>query len=483
MSVVEPPNQTEKIEPSKSGIAETAFIVPPIHKPSASDNGSQNAVAAGNFAKYMRVVGIILGNLVEWYDWAIFGLVANEIGQNFFADKSETGSSLKAFAIFSSAFMMRPVGAFVFGYIGDVYGRVISLRYSILLMGFSTVILGLLPTYDQIGVYATVILMLVRLCQGLSVGGEGITSTVYLYEEAPADNRIWYMFVCSLAACGSLVANLMMFTLHATLTAEQMVAFGWRIPFIFSSLLLGLCMVLRQNLEETHQFQETDQNDQTENPITHVFQFEWKQILAIILLKFDTFYYVLFTWIPEYYISLHSPKIEQANLSCLLVRIIVMMLTAFMGWYGDRCNQFASMYVCTIIKMIVAIPIFYLTLPYVTNWWELTILMVPLTVIDGMIWVVKHVWVFNLLPNVKTRTTSLGIAHNVTAVLSGLNPSLCAFFIHQGFPVSIIGTLDFGYSFVVLCALTFIFFKKDSIMPRRPSGRGSESENTEKLSN
>ena len=137
----------------------------------------------------LSVVGGIVGNALEWYDFAVFGYFAPVIGKQFFPSDSATGSLLSALGVFAAAYVMRPVGGVLFGFLGDRYGRKMALQSSVLLMAVPTTLIGLLPTHDQIGAAAGVLMVLLRLLQGLSVGGELVGSISFITESAPARHR------------------------------------------------------------------------------------------------------------------------------------------------------------------------------------------------------------------------------------------------------------------------------------------------------
>ena len=174
-----------------------------------------------------------LGNVLEWYDFAVFGYFAEEFGSLFFPAENKTASLLGAFGVFAGAFFMRPVGGVLFGHVGDRTGRKKALTVSILLMALPTFLLGCLPTYATAGVWAPILLTLVRLLQGLSVGGQLVGSFVYIIESAPPHKRGLYGSVCmATASAGVLLGSAVGFLFHQIFSREQIIGGWWRAPFL-----------------------------------------------------------------------------------------------------------------------------------------------------------------------------------------------------------------------------------------------------------
>lgn len=191
----------------------------------------------------------MLGNVLEWYDFAVYGFLASIFARNFFPETSPTAAMLSVFGVFAASFLMRPLGSVLFGHIGDRLGRRAALMSSAALMSISTFCVGLLPTYETAGVLSAVLLLVLRLAQGLSVGGEYMTSAVFLAENAQVR---WRGAVTSLvivgcnggmllgSAVGALVSGLM--------SADDLAAWGWRIPFLLGCLLGGFALFLRRTV-------------------------------------------------------------------------------------------------------------------------------------------------------------------------------------------------------------------------------------------
>jgi MFS transporter, MHS family, proline/betaine transporter len=192
----------------------------------------------------------IIGNVMEWYDFAVYGYFARTIGNLYFPTEDPNASLLAAFAVFAVGFLMRPIGAIVFGHIGDRVGRGPALLWSVVAMAVPTFVIGLLPTYAEIGIAASLLMLVCRIMQGLAVGGEYTSSAVFLAETADPDKRgaatAWAPFgaiagILLGSSVGALILNLM--------PLEEVVAWGWRVPFLFGVVVGAVGFILRRRIE------------------------------------------------------------------------------------------------------------------------------------------------------------------------------------------------------------------------------------------
>ena len=202
--------------------------------------------------RIMAIVGAASGNLVEWYDFYAYAFTALYFAHAFFPSSDPTVQLLNTAAIFAIGFLMRPIGGWLFGRIGDRMGRKFSMVASVLLMCGGSLLIAILPTYETIGIAAPIILLLARMAQGLSVGGEYGTSATYMSEVASARNRGFFAsFQYVTLIGGQLLAVLTIVLLEFLMTADQMRAWGWRIPFVVGALTAVVALYLRRSLHET----------------------------------------------------------------------------------------------------------------------------------------------------------------------------------------------------------------------------------------
>src|SRR6186997_1187324 len=193
--------------------------------------------------------------MIEWYDFYIFGSLAAIISTQFFPGSSPTAAFLKTLATFAVGFAVRPFGALVFGRIGDLVGRKFAFLTTLLIMGGSTAAIGFLPAYDHIGLAAPVILVILRLLQGLALGGEYGGAAVYVAEHAPDNRRGYYTsFIQTTATLGLFLSLAVILIVRAVLGEDAFKSWGWRVPFILSLLLVAISYYIRVRLRESPLF-------------------------------------------------------------------------------------------------------------------------------------------------------------------------------------------------------------------------------------
>jgi MFS family permease len=286
------------------------------------------------------VVASTIGTAVEFYDFSIYGVAASLVfAQLFFPDVSPFVGTLLSLSTFAIAFVARPIGAAVFGHYGDRLGRKGVLMITLLLMGVATVGIGLLPTYAQVGVLAPILLVILRLAQGFSLGGEQSGAMLMSVESAKEGKRgLFGAFVNSGAGWGLLLANLV-FLAMAQLPQEAFVAWGWRVPFLLSAVLVVVGLYIRVKLEESPDFREVEKtNEVSRMPLVEVFQEHWRQIvlLAFGLTASGVSYYTAIVFSLSYGTTALG-QTRSTMLSLVLIMTLLMItLVPLVGYLSDR---------------------------------------------------------------------------------------------------------------------------------------------------
>jgi MFS family permease len=226
------------------------------------------------------------GTMIEWYDFYIFGSLATILSTQFFPAGNPTANFLKTLATFAVGFAVRPFGALVFGRIGDLVGRKFAFLVTLLIMGGSTAAIGFLPGYDRIGLAAPVILVLLRLLQGLALGGEYGGAAVYVAEHAPDGKRGYYTaFIQTTATLGLFISLIVILATRAFVGEEAFKVWGWRIPFLLSILLVGMSYYIRIRLKESPLFTKLkDAGNASKAPVRESFGTwsAWKIFLVVL---------------------------------------------------------------------------------------------------------------------------------------------------------------------------------------------------------
>ena len=289
------------------------------------------------------VAGASIGNAVEWFDFAIYGFLATFIAGQFFPAGDETAALLNTFAIFAAAFFMRPLGGFVFGPLGDRIGRQRVLALVILLMSAATLGIGLLPTYGAIGVLAPLLLLVLRCLQGFSAGGEYGGGAVYLAEFATDERRgVTVTFMVWSGVLGFLLGSITVTLLQAVLSTAAMESYGWRIPFLIAGPLGLVGLYIRLRLSDTPQFAELSKSDQTaESPLREAVSTAWRSILQVIglMIVFNIGYYVVFAFLPSYFINTLQFSATDAFLSITLACLVALVLILPLAMLSDRIGR------------------------------------------------------------------------------------------------------------------------------------------------
>jgi len=361
------------------------------------------------------VLAGLIGNVMEWFDFAVYGYFASVIGGQFFPESSPGAQQLLTFTVFALGFGARPIGSLVLGAIGDRIGRRALLVLSIALMGGATLLIGLLPNYATIGVAAPILLVALRLLQGFSVGGEFTGSMVYTTELAPAATR---GLVSSSAAAGVTLGFILGSTcawlIHTLLEPEQVAAFGWRLPFIGSVAFLVAGRWLRRGLHETAQGL---QAAALRPPLIASLVSDWRPMLQTfgIVAMTNAAYYVSFTYAVDRRSSqgVDSSDYLFANTLSLFV---VLFSKPLGGWLSDRLGRRRLMLLLTFATMVLILPALWLMLTGAP--WQFAFGQVLVAIPLGMSLGLQGAMVVEIFP-LRTRVTSMSFAYSVTLALAG----------------------------------------------------------------
>jgi MHS family proline/betaine transporter-like MFS transporter len=383
----------------------SATTAPPSSAPTAPPQSPIRTAFAG-----------LIGNVLEWFDFAVFGYFSAEIGANFFPSSSPTAQQLKTFAVFAIGFGTRWIGSLVLGQVGDRIGRRALLTLSIALMGAATLALGLLPTYAQVGVLAPVLLVLLRLIQGFSLGGEFTGSMVYTTELASPWTR---GLVSSSTAAGTTLGFILgsgtAALLGRVLSAQERLAWGWRVPFIASVLLCLGGWLLRRGLRES---EEGEKAAAVRPPLWDSLLADWRPMVQTfgIVAMTNAAYYLTFTFAVEYRKSHPGPDQPDFQSINTLMLFVVLLAKPLGGWLSDRIGRRRLMIALTIAGAALLYIAFGM-LRSGTGTEFMTgqlLLAVPL----GMALGLQGAMVVEIFP-LRTRVTSMSLAYSITLLVSG----------------------------------------------------------------
>lgn len=310
------------------------------------------------------IASTMIGNGLEWYDYALYGTFTALISKHFFPAGDDAVALIATFGIFAAGFLMRPLGAMFFGYFGDRYGRKNALSLSILLMAFPTACIGLLPTYSEIGVWAPILLTIIRLVQGIAVGGEFGGCVVYLVEHATAQNKnrmgslsMFSMLVGLL--CGAMIAA----GLARVMPQADFDTWGWRIPFILGFFIGVIGLYIRLRLDESPVFMEAKAAGHTsETPIKEALQQNHKEILLGIgcYLAVTIPFYIQTVFMPSFMVKFLKFSTSDSLLIFALSLLVMMLVAPITAWLSDKKDREIVLKVVLVLYFAFAIPYIYL---------------------------------------------------------------------------------------------------------------------------
>jgi MHS family proline/betaine transporter-like MFS transporter len=310
------------------------------------------------------VRGAAIGNTVEWYDFAIYSTLATYIADQFFPSGDETAALLSTFAVFAAAFFMRPLGGFFFGPLGDRIGRQRVLALVILLMSGSTLLIGLVPSYESIGVLAPLLLLLLRCVQGFSAGGEYGSGACYLAEFAPDKHRGFVVsFLVWSVVVGFLLGSLTVTGLETLLSESAMNSYGWRIPFLIAGVLGAVGLYIRMRLGDTPEFENLrDEGEVAQSPLKEAFTTSWRPILQIagLVVIHNVGFYVVFTYLPTYFTKTLEFTKTNAFVSIIIASTVAIILIPPLGALSDRIGRKPLLIAGAVGFAVFAYPLFML---------------------------------------------------------------------------------------------------------------------------
>ena len=425
----------------------------------------QNSISTqGNVSQKKVILAGTVGNAIEWFDWTIYATFAVFFAKQFFPSDDPTASLLATFAIFAVGFFMRPLGGIVLGIFSDRYGRKAALAATIIMMAGGSLMIGLSPTYESIGIFAPIILVLARLLQGLSLGGEFASAATYLSEMAPKNKRGFYSsFMFFSSAIGILMASGLAWALTSTLTETQMSEYGWRIPFILGAIGGLVGMWIRKSVPDSEM---THKKESVKNPLVVLVKRHPKETLRIVGISILTTFafYIFVVYVPTYAIKVLGAEPQTAFAANTVGLIIFMLCQPVFGWLSDKIGRKPQLIVFAVGYLVFFYPII--------KWMDGTFASILLVELFGLVLYALYTSIGPAVMSeqfpTEVRAVGIGAPYNLmVALLGGTTPYVLTW-------LQSIGKQDYFYFMVLVGALltliTLITFMK---MPET-AGKGLE---------
>ncbi|OUZ12396.1 MFS transporter [Aeromicrobium sp. PE09-221] len=305
-----------------------------------------------------------VGVFVHWFDWAVYAYLATTMAKIFFPEQDGSAGLLSVFAVFAIAFFVRPVGSVLFGYIGDRYGRKKTLSIVIITMAAGTLMLGLLPSYDSVGILAPILLVVARIIQGLAAGGEFGSAAAFLAEHSPAKRR---GFGCSWIEFGSvlgfLAASFAVWLLHAVLTDAQVLEWGWRIPFLLTVPMAFVGLYIRLRIEDTPEYRALEKlQTVAEQPVREVFRSNGKQFAQTVGIEtfMNATFYIVLVYLLTYQEEIVGLTSTQAALLSSVASLVAIGIIPLSGMASDRVGRKPILRAAGVLLTLGAVPLFML---------------------------------------------------------------------------------------------------------------------------
>ncbi|MEN3386576.1 MAG: hypothetical protein V7608_6620 [Hyphomicrobiales bacterium] len=313
----------------------------------------------------MVIFASSLGTVFEWYDFYIYGTLAAILAGKFFSGVAPTAAFIFTLLAFAAGFAVRPFGALFFGRLGDLIGRKYTFLVTMTLMGFGTFLIGLLPTYATWGIAAPILLIVLRLFQGLALGGEYGGAATYVAEHAPAGKRGFYTsWIQTTATLGLFMALLLILGIRSAMGEEDFVAWGWRIPFLLSAILLGVSIWIRLRLAESPLFAKMKaEGTQSKAPLTEAFG-TWSNAKIAILALLGATAGEAVVWYGGQFYALffltQTIKVPAVQAQIMIAVALLLATPGFIlfGWWSDKIGRKPIMMAGFLLAVVTYFPIF-----------------------------------------------------------------------------------------------------------------------------
>lgn len=390
---------------------------------------STTTAAPSSGATNKRVLAAsLMGSSIEWFDYFLYAttaaLVFNKV---FFPMTDPVVGLMLSYLTFSLTFFIRPLGGFIFAHIGDRIGRKKTLVMTLSLMGGATVAIGLLPGYDTIGIWAPILLIVLRLIQGLGIGGEWGGALLLAYEYAPKNRKGLFGSVPQMGVTIGMVMATLAMMLMSLLPDDQFLSWGWRVPFLLSAVLVFLGLWIRKGIDETPEFKKAKATGNVAKmPLVETLRYHWRSVLVAVGIKFveTAPFYIFSTFIVSYATSaLKFERITVLN-AVMIATLVTTAMIPIMGRLSDSIGRRRMFVIGTVLMALFTFPYFMLLEQRTT-----TTLVIATVIGLGLIWApITAVLgtLFSEIFSTRVRYTGITLGYQIGAALAGGTAPLVA---------------------------------------------------------
>ncbi|MFY0757979.1 MFS transporter [Metabacillus dongyingensis] len=374
------------------------------------------------------LIASLIGSSIEWYDYFLYGTIAALIfSKLYFPSGDPVVGLMLAYTSFALPFFIRPLGGVIFSHIGDKIGRKKTLVMTLSLMGGATVLIGLLPTYEAIGIWAPILLIALRLIQGLGIGGEWGGALLLATEYAPPEKRGFFGSIPQMGVTIGLLLGTLSISFMTLLPNAQFEAWGWRVPFILSALLVFIGLWIRNGIDETPAFKEAKESGNISKvPIIDTFKYHWKEVLIAVGAKVveTAPFYIFGTFIISYATGTLGFERSSTLNAVTIATLVTTIMIPFMGKLSDKVGRKPLYIGGTVAMILFAFPYFYLLSLDSVLWLTvatiigLGIIWAPITAVLGTM--------FSEIFSTSVRYTGVTVGYQLGAAIAGGTAPLIA---------------------------------------------------------
>lgn len=408
------------------------------------------------------LIASLVGSSIEWFDYFLYGTVAALVFNTmFFVSEDPSIGLILAYASFALAFFIRPLGGVIFSHIGDRIGRKKTLVLTLSLMGVATFGMGLLPTYYTIGIWAPILLITLRLVQGLGIGGEWGGAMLLAVEYAPKEQRGFFGSVPQMGVTIGMVLGTLSLSIMTLLPEEAFMSWGWRVPFLLSALLVAFGLWIRNGIEETPSFKQVQsQGTIPRIPVVDTFKYHWREVLIAVGAKVveTAPFYIFGTFVVSYATKNVGHSNSEVLMAVMVATIITTILIPFMGKLSDKVGRKPLYIFGTVAMGLYAFPYFWMLnegsnfMMFLATIIGLGIIWSPITAVLGTM--------FSEIFAAEVRYTGISLGYQIGAALAGGTAPLIAAALLLNFNDSYVPVALY-IIFTTLISLTAIWAVKD----------------------